>query len=152
MLLLLLYIISIFQNESIILDNSDDSDIENYQANISTSLAVGKRRCKNFVVKKNAKGESQLHTACINGSLPVVRHLLEQGHPVNVRDNSGWLPLHEACNHGYLEIVKLLLDKGAAINDRGGIHCGGKILYSIVLKLSYEYLWQILKSEYLSRQ
>lgn len=92
-------------------------------------MGVGKRKNRNFVLKKNAKGESQLHVACINGSAPVVYHLVEQGHPVNIRDNSGWLPLHEACNHGYLEIVRFLLDKGAAINDRGGTHCNGKIRF-----------------------
>lgn len=55
----------------------------------------------------------------------VVSHLIEQGHPVNIRDNCGWLPLHEACIHGRFDIVKLLLDKGAAINDRGGTQCEG---------------------------
>nr|XP_023029689.1 tonsoku-like protein [Leptinotarsa decemlineata] len=107
-----------------ITDNSEDSDFEQKSA-AETSTSVGKRKHRNFAVKKNAKGESQLHVACINGKIPVVRHLLEQGHPVNVRDNSGWLPLHEACNHGFTEIVGMLLDKGAAINDRGGTQCEG---------------------------
>uniref|UniRef100_A0A6P7G8T4 Tonsoku-like protein n=1 Tax=Diabrotica virgifera virgifera TaxID=50390 RepID=A0A6P7G8T4_DIAVI len=104
--------------------DSDDSTEEEKPINPSV-VVVGKRRSKNFAIKKNAKGESQLHVACINGKIPVVKHLLEQGHPVNVRDNTGWLPIHEACNHGFYEIVKLLLDKGAAINDRGGVKCEG---------------------------
>ncbi|XP_018566528.1 tonsoku-like protein [Anoplophora glabripennis] len=108
-----------------ITDDSEDSDIENRQSTSKEGMAVGKRKNRSFVVKKNAKGESQLHVACINGSTPVVHHLVEQGHPVNIRDNSGWLPLHEACNHGYVEIARFLLDKGAAINDRGGTHCNG---------------------------
>lgn len=89
-----------------------------------------KRRSKTFAIKKNQKGETQLHTACINGKLPVVKHLLDQGHPVNVRDNGGWLPIHEACNYGFYDIVKLLLDKGAAINDRGGSVCNGEVNYT----------------------
>ncbi|CAG9836894.1 unnamed protein product [Diabrotica balteata] len=104
--------------------DSDDSEEEEQPINPSVAV-VGKRRSKNFAVKKNAKGESQLHVACINGKIPVVKHLLDQGHPVNLRDNTGWLPLHEACNHGFYEIVKLLLDKGASINDRGGVKCEG---------------------------
>ncbi|XP_072384956.1 tonsoku-like protein [Diabrotica undecimpunctata] len=104
--------------------DSDDSEEEEKPINPSVAV-VGKRRSKNFAIKKNAKGESQLHVACINGKIPVVKHLLDQGHPVNVRDNTGWLPIHEACNHGFYEIVKLLLDKGAAINDRGGVKCEG---------------------------
>lgn len=89
-------------------------------------MISSKRRSRYFTVKKNQKGESQLHTACINGKLPVVKHLLDQGHPVTIRDHTGWLPLHEACNHGHYEIVKLLLDKGAAVNDRGGTLCNGE--------------------------
>ena len=51
--------------------------------------------------------------------------MLFQGHQINVRDYSGWIPLHEAANHGYVEIVEYLLDKGATINDRGGDDCDG---------------------------
>lgn len=48
-----------------------------------------------------------------------------QGHPVDVRDNNGWLPLHEAANFGFVDIVRELLDRGASVNDRGGPNCGG---------------------------
>ncbi|CAH2006651.1 unnamed protein product [Acanthoscelides obtectus] len=100
-------------------DVSDNSDEETYE------MSPNKKRSKRFTIKKNEKGETQLHTACIHGHLQVVRHLLDLGHPVNVRDFSGWMPLHEACNHGHLEVVKLLVEKGAAVNDRGGTYCGG---------------------------
>lgn len=63
--------------------------------------------------------------ACIAGNEKLVRRLLDQGHPVNIRDNCGWLPLHEACNYGYKEIVELLVEKGANVNDRGGSGCNG---------------------------
>lgn len=55
----------------------------------------------------------------------MVTRLLSQGHPVNVRDNAGWLPLHEACIHGQKDIVEILLQNGAHVNDRGGTQCDG---------------------------
>ncbi|KAK5642065.1 hypothetical protein RI129_008232 [Pyrocoelia pectoralis] len=99
-----------------ITDISDDSEAEN---------RTTRRRSKGFVVKRNNKGETQLHTACINGNLELVKRLLNQRHPVNVRDNCGWLPIHEACICGHVEIVRLLIRSGASINDRGGTHCQG---------------------------
>ncbi|ENN77089.1 hypothetical protein YQE_06424, partial [Dendroctonus ponderosae] len=54
-----------------------------------------------------------------------VQYWLDVDHPVNVRDNAGWLPLHEAAVHGHIEIVRLLLDHKASINDRGASECNG---------------------------
>lgn len=82
-------------------------------------------RQKKQAVKKNAKGETKLHEAAINGNYHLAKLLLDQGHTVNVRDHAGWLPLHEAANHGYRDIVELLLDHGASINDKGGASCEG---------------------------
>lgn len=78
-------------------------------------------------VKKNSKGETQLHQACISGNLTLVRRLVDQGHPLKIRDNAGWLPLHEACIHGHKDIVELILDRGgiSLINDKGGRNCDG---------------------------
>lgn len=104
------------------IDDSANSDIE-------TDLnkpRVARKRSRGFVVKRNNKGETQLHSACISGNLTLVQRLLIQNHPVNIRDHCGWLPIHEACICGHIEIVQLLLDKGAHINDRGGTHCNGK--------------------------
>lgn len=77
--------------------------------------------------RKNVKGESKLHEACITGNYQLVKLLIDQGHPINVRDNAGWLPLHEAAIHGHRDITELLLDKGgqAMINDKGGSSCDG---------------------------
>ncbi|KAJ8950163.1 hypothetical protein NQ314_008016 [Rhamnusium bicolor] len=115
-----------FNKSNYILDDSEDSDLENQKLKTKNETTVGRRRNKSSIIKRNPKGESDLHVACINGKMPVVRHLIDIGHPINVRDHSGWLPLHEACNYGHFEIVRFLLDKGAAINDRGGTHCNGK--------------------------
>ncbi|KRT81298.1 Ankyrin repeat-containing protein [Oryctes borbonicus] len=102
-------------------DITDVSDGEN-----NSPKTRGPRiRNKSMLMRKNHKGETQLHVACINGNTAVVQQLLERGHLVNVRDNCGWLPIHEACNYGHLEIIKLLVEKGATVNDRGGIKCDG---------------------------
>ncbi|CAG9793728.1 unnamed protein product [Diatraea saccharalis] len=71
------------------------------------------------------KGETQLHVACISGNKLLVERLLAKGHPVNIRDNAGWMPLHEACIHGHVEIANILINNGANINDRGGSNCDG---------------------------
>lgn len=57
-----------------------------------------------------------------------MERLLAKGHPVNVRDNAGWLPLHEACIHGNLEVANILINYGANVNDRGGANCDGELL------------------------
>ncbi|GAB6025782.1 hypothetical protein CHUAL_011763 [Chamberlinius hualienensis] len=106
--------------ESLYMSDSCDDDSD------ETPKKSRKYTCRRVTrLRKNEKGETQLHRACISGKLELVKRLIEDGHPVNIRDNSGWLPIHEAANHGFDEICKLLLDKGATINDRGGDHCNG---------------------------
>ncbi|GFS11555.1 tonsoku-like protein [Elysia marginata] len=86
---------------------------------------IHNRQKKSKIARRNEKGETPLHRACIDGNLKKAKALIAQGHPVNPRDFCGWLPLHEACNHGHIEVVKCLLEAGAWINDRGGERCGG---------------------------
>lgn len=52
-------------------------------------------------------------------------YFLHQGHPVNVQDNSGWIPLHEAANNNWYDITEYLLQHGADIDHRGGPQCEG---------------------------
>ncbi|XP_028171929.1 LOW QUALITY PROTEIN: tonsoku-like protein [Ostrinia furnacalis] len=101
-------------------DLSDTNDED-----VAEKTRETRRRGKGFTIKKNMKGETQLHVACISGNKLLVERLLAKGHPVNIRDNAGWLPLHEACIHGRLEIANILIDSGANINDRGGSNCDG---------------------------
>ncbi|NXY90014.1 TONSL protein, partial [Alcedo cyanopectus] len=89
------------------------------------SKSVPGRRRVNKWNRRNERGETPLHRACIEGDLRRARLLLTQGHPLNTRDYCGWTPLHEACNHGHLELVRLLLDRGAALDDPGGAGCEG---------------------------
>ncbi|KAG8039017.1 hypothetical protein G9C98_003324 [Cotesia typhae] len=86
----------------------------------------GSRRSsrRGFVIKRNEKGETKLHVACINNNIQEVVNLFAAGHPVDVRDNIGWTPLHEAANFGHIEIAQLLIDHGANVNDPGGPQCG----------------------------
>ncbi|XP_066587988.1 tonsoku-like protein [Prorops nasuta] len=99
------------------------SDIEERLNN--SDIVKRKRGRRRHVIKRNEKGETQLHIACINGNIDTVEKLLEEGHPTDVRDHCGWTPLHEAANHGYVEIARLLIKNGANVNDRGGNYCGG---------------------------
>ncbi|XP_053489149.1 tonsoku-like protein [Ictalurus furcatus] len=100
------------------LSDSDD-DLEGY-----SKLVTGRRKTGRWN-RRNEKGETALHRACIEGNMKQVQYLVEQGHPLNPRDHCGWTPLHEACNHGHLGIVSLLVDKGANVNDPGGAYCEG---------------------------
>ncbi|XP_059827541.1 tonsoku-like protein isoform X2 [Hypanus sabinus] len=101
------------------LSESDDEEMEGYDKSIP-----GRRKINRWN-RRNEKGETVLHRACIEGNLKHVQCLVEKGHPLNPRDYCGWTPLHEACNHGHLEIVQFLLDHQANINDAGGPHCEG---------------------------
>ncbi|KAK5603555.1 hypothetical protein CRENBAI_004883 [Crenichthys baileyi] len=105
-------------DSDIILSDSDD-DLEGYDKMVSGRRKTGRWN------KRNEKGETSLHRACIDGNLKQVLFLVEQGHPVNPRDYCGWTPLHEACNHGHYDVVAVLLERGANINDPGGPLCEG---------------------------
>ncbi|XP_043119812.1 tonsoku-like protein isoform X2 [Puntigrus tetrazona] len=99
--------------------SDSDEDLEGYD-----KMVTGRRKTQRWN-RRNEKGETVLHRACIEGNLKQVQCLLDQGHPVNLRDYCGWTALHEACNYGHQEIVALLLDRGANVNDPGGRDCEG---------------------------
>ncbi|KAJ8289356.1 hypothetical protein GJAV_G00000360 [Gymnothorax javanicus] len=97
--------------------SDSDEDLEGYEPLVPGRRAVGRWN------RRNEKGETSLHRACIEGNLHQVQYLVEQGHPVNPRDYCGWTPLHEACNHGHGNIVsvlvaRLLVEKGASVTVR----------------------------------
>ncbi|KAK9310798.1 hypothetical protein QLX08_000091 [Tetragonisca angustula] len=104
----------------------DLSDVEaelKVKENVKNKKRI--KRNKSVAVKRNEKGETQLHVACINGNIETVERLLKSGHSTSVKDHFGWTPLHEAANHGHVEIAKLLLKYGADINDPGSLMCQG---------------------------
>ncbi|XP_067644461.1 tonsoku-like protein [Eurosta solidaginis] len=113
--------------DDVCLDDLTDSDMSDLDETEKPRPHRATRGVRALTIKRNNKGETQLHQACIAGNIELVSRLLDQGHVVNVRDHAGWIPLHEACNHGHRDIVELLLDRGAAvaINDKGGLSCDG---------------------------
>ncbi|XP_012528425.2 tonsoku-like protein [Monomorium pharaonis] len=106
-------------------DLSDLEEAEESDVKATVTSTRKRRRRGTAVITRNAKGETDLHVACINGNIAAVERLLSSGHSTNVRDNLGWTPLHEAANFGHVEIAELLLKYGAEINDPGGISCYG---------------------------
>ena len=81
------------------------------------------KRISLLLKKRNHKGETPLHTACIKNDVVMLEKLLS--HPdadINVQDANGWTPLHEACNHGSLKCVELLLRHVPVASDGGGIN------------------------------
>ncbi|KAL5467546.1 hypothetical protein EMCRGX_G031794 [Ephydatia muelleri] len=71
------------------------------------------------IQRRNERGETPLHVACIKGDLKQVTALVGQGAEINATDNACWTPLHEACNHGHVQVVIYLLEKGANVNAEG---------------------------------
>ncbi|XP_067005657.2 BRCA1-associated RING domain protein 1 isoform X2 [Anabrus simplex] len=71
------------------------------------------------IMKRNKKGETPLHVACIKGDIKRIEELLEAGASPCTKDNAGWTPLHEAVSKGYKDIVQLLLENGAFVNAPG---------------------------------
>ncbi|KAG0412478.1 hypothetical protein HPB47_010368 [Ixodes persulcatus] len=88
------------------ISDTDESDPE-FQDTV-------RRPCKRVEDKRNNKGESPLHRACIEGKPDRVQNLLKMGHSVN--------PLHEAANHGYLKIVQMLVEAGAKCSRLTPLH------------------------------
>ena len=59
-----------------------------------------------------------IHNAAKNGNLNRVKAFLNQGVPVNSRDQYGFTPLHLASRYGRLNVVQELLRHGAHVNPR----------------------------------
>ncbi|KAG1701744.1 SMC5-SMC6 complex localization factor protein 1 [Nymphon striatum] len=84
--------------------------------------------------KKNGRGETQLHIACMKNKIETVKELLTvPGIDVNIQDNAGWSPLHEACNHGHAEIV-LELVKFKPKQSISGYFKNGKNYLDLTIK------------------
>ncbi|KAI4484889.1 hypothetical protein M0802_012982 [Mischocyttarus mexicanus] len=93
--------------------NSQNSNTVNKITNY-----VPKNVIKN-INKRNPKGETPLHTACIKGQKETVISLLNAGANPNTKDNANWSPLQECINLGFYDICKLLLKAGAFPNIPG---------------------------------
>lgn len=58
-------------------EENDEDDRRTATVNTNQPRSLRKRGC--FTIKKNEKGESQLHRACIAGNLTMARRLIDQG-------------------------------------------------------------------------
>ena len=67
---------------------------------------------------RSASTMSPLHDACLDGDTERVRQLLDDGAPMDEKDEHGMTALMEASMHGHTEVVRLLLDKGAAVDEK----------------------------------
>nr|XP_009931143.1 PREDICTED: ankyrin repeat domain-containing protein 32 [Opisthocomus hoazin] len=64
------------------------------------------------IYRRNMKGETALHKACISNKVEKLIELLSYpGIDINVKDYAGWTPLHEACNHGSTVCVREILQR-----------------------------------------
>ncbi|XP_076815382.1 uncharacterized protein LOC143461533 isoform X2 [Clavelina lepadiformis] len=92
-------------------ESNEHSDKENVTAvKKSPSAGSGSKTSVAAVNRRNAKGETVLHRACMQNRPEKVAELLSvPGIDPNARDNAGWTPLGEACNHGHLDCVAELL-------------------------------------------
>ncbi|XP_071449274.1 SMC5-SMC6 complex localization factor protein 1-like [Hetaerina americana] len=87
-------------------DCSFDSSICSEDEEEPTTSRRGRRKCG---VKRNAKGETQLHILARAGKSEKLSQALEKGgNLINVADYAGWTPVHEAVTHGQLECVRVL--------------------------------------------
>lgn len=75
-----------------------------------------KKKNLKLTIRKN-KSKSILHEACINGSLELVKLIVESGTKLNAIDSKGYTPLHYACLNGKIEIVGLLLQNDVDSNE-----------------------------------
>ena len=71
---------------------------------------------RDTVNRRNIKGETKLHQACIRGNIDQVRALMRLNASVDVTCNAGWTPLHEACCKNHVAIADLLLRNDADPN------------------------------------
>ena len=90
----------------------------------SSPRTPAEERLRKRILRRNLKGESQLHRAAIKGSKSITRQLLQMELiDPNAADNAGYTALHEAANRGRLDVVKVLVMQGnATINTMGGVN------------------------------
>lgn len=84
----------------------------------STNDASGSSYNKNYKIKRDSTGRSQLQRACKKGDLDEVKLLISKGASPNECDFGGFTCLHEAALAGHSEIVLFLIEKGADVNKQ----------------------------------
>ncbi|KAJ8025173.1 BRCA1-associated RING domain protein 1 [Holothuria leucospilota] len=76
------------------------------------------------IMKRNIRGETPLHVACIkheacnHGFVPIVATLLDNGALINMPGFDNDSPLHDAVHNNRPEVVRLLIERGASLDVR----------------------------------
>ncbi|XP_050185262.1 SMC5-SMC6 complex localization factor protein 1 isoform X2 [Myiozetetes cayanensis] len=103
------------QNQVKVLPDLPDLTFNKLTAKPEVQTAHTKENCyllAEEVYKRNIKGETALHKACISNNVERLIQLLSfPGTDINVKDYAGWTPLHEACNHGSTVCVREILQR-----------------------------------------
>lgn len=64
---------------------------------------------------QDSTGKSIIHEACINGSIEILKLLIEFGAKLDTVDKRGFRPFHYACQNGRTEIVSILIRHGVSL-------------------------------------
>mmetsp|Transcript_13490 Transcript_13490/g.20079 ORF Transcript_13490/g.20079 Transcript_13490/m.20079 type:complete len:116 (-) Transcript_13490:39-386(-) len=62
------------------------------------------------------RGLAKFWDSVNSGKLKIIKHYLENGANVDIRDGGGRTPLHYAAISGYLEVAAYLISKNANVN------------------------------------
>jgi len=97
-------------------------------------------------------GETALHLAILNSSLPIVDFLVQNSGSCEKKTKSGNTPLHYCAMHGQTEAIKLLLRSGVdlqAVNNEKltalavARNLGHKVVEDLVRCLYYKHTTRI---------
>ncbi|XP_071437638.1 ankyrin repeat domain-containing protein 31 [Pithys albifrons albifrons] len=69
-------------------------------------------------IRRNKRGETQLHIAARRGDLSLVKTLLSSEICVNQQDYQGWTAIHKASSGGFTDVILELLEAGADVNSK----------------------------------
>lgn len=90
---------------------------------------------------ENKYGNMAIHLAAMKGHLPIVRYLISNGCPPDVKQNFNWQPIHFACYHGHPQLVDFLIKINASLSEPHGygympIHLAAEMGHQdIIIKL-----------------
>jgi ankyrin repeat protein len=79
------------------------------------------------VEDKDIVDNTPLHLASQNGSLAIVKFLVEKGAQINARGNNGKTALHLAARDGYVLVVEFLEKHGGQGSIFTKFHFGRKL-------------------------
>lgn len=72
----------------------------------------------NLDYKDQRSGQTLLHKSCIQGSLSIIRLLVDQGASLEVQDINGNTAMHYACANGHFNVARFLLNNCANVYVR----------------------------------